>query len=263
MLGYVFRLSNIAAALDILIVSVILYWVMLMFKGTRAERMFWGIAVIVVVYFVSQRVELLTLHWLLSNFLGSLVIFIIVVFQQDIRRALVHLSKPFGSRGGMASRELLDEITQAALSMSRARCGGIIVMERAVELGDYLGAGMEVDAAVSKELLLSIFNTASPLHDGAVIIRRGRLQRAGCILPLTEREIGGSMGTRHRAAMGLAEETDAVVIVVSEETGEVTLVVEDRVMAGLDTARLLAELRALFSVSGSSRFASTSAGSRA
>ena len=250
-LEIIMRAGNLVALFDILIVASILYWFMRMFKGTRAERMFWGLAVIIMVYFISQRVELLTLHWILSNFLGSIVIFIIVVFQQDIRRALVHVGRPFfNTRGITGSSEALEEITRAAASMSKDRTGGLIVMERGVDISDFLGAGVEIDANVSKELLLSIFNNGSPLHDGAVVVRGGRLDKAGCILPLTGKELAKSMGTRHRAAIGLAEETDAAIIVISEETGEMTLVVEDGVFTGLDFEKLSVRLKRLFAVAG-------------
>lgn len=250
-LEIIMRAGNLVALFDILIVASILYWFMRMFKGTRAERMFWGLAVIIMVYFISQRVELLTLHWILSNFLGSIVIFIIVVFQQDIRRALVHVGKPFFSSGNViGSSRALEELTGAAVSMSETRTGGLIVMERAVDLSDFLEAGVEIDANVSKDLLLSIFNNASPLHDGAVVVRGARLYKAGCILPLTGRELAKSTGTRHRAAIGLAEETDAAIIVISEETGEMTLVVEDGVFTGLDSEKLSVRLKRLFSVAG-------------
>lgn len=244
----IFGFNAVVAVLDVLIVAFVLYWLMLMFKGTRAERMLWGLGIIVTVYFVSQRFELLTLHWILSNFLGSIVIFIIVVFQQDIRRALVHMGKPFSTRDAMTSDGALDEIVKAVSMMSESRTGGIIVLERSIDLTDFVGegAGLEIDAKVSKELVLSIFNPSSPIHDGAVIIRKGRVLRAGCILPLTNKELSKSMGTRHRAAIGLAEETDAAIIVVSEETGEVTLAVEDGLFVGLGAEKLLDDLRKLF-----------------
>lgn len=253
MLESIFRLDNIVALLDILIVATVLYWLMLMFRGTRAERMLWGLSVIVLVYFISQSVELLTLHWILSNFLGSIVIFIIVVFQQDIRKALIQMGKPFSSRDVIASKELIEEVARAVTSMSKKKTGGLVVIERSMELNDFINIGADIDAKVSKELLLSIFNPQSPLHDGAVIIKGGRVFRAGCILPLTDKELTKSMGTRHRAAVGLAEETDAVIIVVSEETGEITLVFEEEVKAGLDAERLISDLNKLFMPSGDSR----------
>jgi len=243
----IFNIRTLAAVLDIFIVAAILYWLMLMFRGSKAERMLWGFGVIVIIYFVSQRVELLTLHWIISNFLGSMVIFIIVVFQQDIRKALVRMGRPFSTRDTLGSLEFIDELARAVAVMSRKRTGGIVAIERGNEISDYIEGGVEVDARFSKELLLSIFNSASPVHDGAVVVRKGRLSRAGCILPLTEEEVSPSMGTRHRAAMGLAEQTDAVVIVVSEETGEATLVVDGRFNSGMDPDELLGELKRLFS----------------
>ncbi|MBI5643055.1 MAG: TIGR00159 family protein [Deltaproteobacteria bacterium] len=246
MIEHIFNFSNLVTFVDILLVAVLLYWFMLMFKGTRAERMLWGIAVIIIIYFVSQRAELLTLHWILSNFLGSIAIFIIVVFQQDIRKALVQMGKPFSSRDTAGSKEVLEEITRAVASMSKARTGGIIVIERGIDLGDFLEVGVEIDAKLSKELILSVFNTNSPLHDGAVIVRGSRVFKAGCILPLTEKELTKSMGTRHRAAIGLSEETDAAVIVVSEQTGEITMVVEDGLFVDLGQDKLLTDLKKLF-----------------
>ena len=253
MLENIFRINNIISALDILIVAVGLYWFMLMFKGTRAEMMLWGLAVVIIIYFVSRRAELLTVHWILSNFLGSIAIFIIVVFQQDIRKALVQVGKPFSARYVTGSIEAMEEITRAVAALSESKTGGLIAVERGMELAEFLGAGVELDAAVSRELLLSIFNTGSPLHDGAVVIRGGRVAKAGCILPLTEKELAKSMGTRHRAAVGLAEETDAVIIVVSEETGEITLVVEDGLYVGITPERLLEDMKALFLYKGYSR----------
>lgn len=250
MLDIILRLRNIIEIVDVIAVAVVLYWIMLMFKGTKAERMLWGIAVIVIVYFITDSLEFLTLHWILSNFLGSIVIFIIVVFQQDIRRALVQMGKHFSSGEIRAESESVNEIVMAVTRMKEARTGGIIVMERGMDLSEHLDTGVEVDSKVSKELLLSIFKTGSPLHDGAVVVRRGRIFKAGCILPLSDKDVSGSLsgrGTRHRAAMGLAEETDALVIVVSEETGEATLVVEEEVFTGIGSEGLLGEMKRRFS----------------
>jgi len=250
MLAIILRLRNIIEIVDVIVVAVVLYWIMLMFKGTKAERMLWGIAVIVIVYFITDTFEFLTLHWILSNFLGSIVIFIIVVFQQDIRRALVQMGKHFSSGEIRAESESVNEIVMAVTRMKEGRIGGIIVMERGMDLSEHLDTGVEMDSKVSKELLLSIFNTGAPLHDGAVVVRRGRIYKAGCILPLTDKDVSGSLsgrGTRHRAAMGLAEETDALVIVVSEETGAATLVVEEEIFTGISSEGLLGELKKRFS----------------
>ena len=234
--------------IDILIVTFVVYRLILLVKGTRAERMLWGLAVIVLVYFVSQRMELFTLHWILSNFLSSIVIIVIVVFQRDIRRVLVQVGRTsFFSRGLGIKEELLEELTKAAFQMSKNKTGALIVLERDVGLGDYLDVGVEVDAKVSSEMVLSIFNPASPVHDGAAIIRKGRISRVGCFLPLArDPEISKSLGTRHRAALGLTEDTDAVIIVVSEETGEVSLVVNREIIRDMDAGTFLKKLRDIF-----------------
>lgn len=242
----IFRLGTLSAVIDIFIVALVLYWIMATVKGTRAERMLWGVVVIVIVYFVSLRAGLVTLHWILNNFLGSIVIFIIVVFQQDIRRALGHMGRHFSTTETARSREVLDEIAEAVSSMSGNRTGGLIVIERSVDLGGFLDTGVDMDAKVSKELILSVFNGQSPMHDGAAVVRGARILKAGCILPLTEKDLAGSLGTRHRAAMGLAEETDAAIIVVSEKTGDIALAVDDEALVGLRPSELLDRLKLLF-----------------
>ncbi|MCK4846673.1 MAG: diadenylate cyclase CdaA [Deltaproteobacteria bacterium] len=247
------RLPGILDVIDIAVVAVILYWLMLFLKRTRAERMLWGLAIIVGVYFVSARLEFLTLHWILANFLGSIVIFIIVVFQQDMRRALVQMGRPFATREVAGSTAYLEEISKAVVTMSLARTGALIAIERGVDLSDFLESGVEVDAELSRELLLTVFNSSSALHDGAVIVRDGRLDRAGCILPLTRKELIKSMGTRHRAGIGLSEETDAVVIIVSENSGDISIVIEERLEFGIEPTEFLAKLRRPFAIEGSGK----------
>ncbi len=222
--------------LDILIVAFVIYRLMLLVRGTRAERMLWGLAIILLVYFVSGRMELSTLHWILSNFLSSIVIIIIVIFQRDIRRALIQVGKTsFFSRAEVLKEGFFEELTGAAFQMAEKKIGSLIVLERDVGLGDYLDMGIDVDSRLSAEMLISIFNPSSPVHDGAAIIRNGRISRVGCFLPLTkDPEISKSLGTRHRAAIGLTEETDAVVIVVSEETGEVSMVADRSIERNLN-----------------------------
>jgi len=233
---------------DVLIVAFIIYRLMLLVKGTRAEKMLWGLAIIVLVYFISQRMELFTLHWILSNFLSSIVIIVIVVFQRDIRRVLVQVGKTslFG-RGERLREELFEELARATFQMSEKKIGALIVLERNVGLGDYLEMGIDVDAKVSSEMLVSIFNPTSPTHDGAAIIRKGRISRVGCFLPLTkDPEISKTLGTRHRAALGLTEETDAAVIVVSEETGEVSLVSDGKIDRNMNAEAFRQRLKSSF-----------------
>lgn len=245
--------ASLVSVVDVLFVAVVLYWVMLLLKGTKAERMLWGLSVVVVAYFFAGRLGLHTLHWMLSNFLASIVIIIIVVFQQDIKRALVQVGRPFTGREMRGLAERLGEIEKAVSAMSLSRTGGIIAMQRSVDLCDFLETGTDIDSEVSRDLILTIFNTASPLHDGAVIIRGGRIAKAGCILPLTEKKLTKNMGTRHRAAIGLSEETDAVVLVVSEKTGEVSIVSEEKVELGVEPTELMPRLKRLASPEGAVR----------
>ncbi|MBI5598948.1 MAG: TIGR00159 family protein [Deltaproteobacteria bacterium] len=244
-----FTALPIITAIDIALVAVVLYWVMLLVKGTRGERMLWGLAVVVLVYFAAERMELLTLHWILNNFLGSIVIVIIVVFQQDIRRALVQMGRPFTNHEAGATG-FLDEISGAVAAMSSNRMGGLIVIERGIDLRDFLESGVNIDAEVSRELILTIFDPSSPLHDGAVFVRGGRIARAGCILPLTEKKLAGKIGTRHMAAVGLSEETDAAVIVISEKTGEVSLVFDEKLELGIALTELVPRLKGIISTGG-------------
>lgn len=233
-------------ALDILVVAVLIYWLILLVKGTRAEMMLWGLVVVVLVYFASERLGLFTLHWILSNFLGAIVIIIVVVFQQDIRRVLMRMGRPFATRGFMLRRESLDDVVKAVFSLSSEKIGALIVLERDSELKSVIETGIELDAVLSKELLFSIFNPESPMHDGAVVVHGARVLKAGCILPLTEKTIESSMGTRHRAAIGLTDETDAVVIVVSEKSGEVSLFYDEKFEMGFDAKTLTETLKDIF-----------------
>ena len=216
--------SSFIALLDIAIVAILLYWLMVLIKGTRAAKMAWGIGVIVVLYFASERAELLTLHWILEYFLGSIIILIIVIFQQDIRRGLMHMGRTFSKKGAIIESETLEEITAALTAMSKVRMGALIAIERDVELADIVESGVELNAKISKELLLSIFNPDAPLHDGAVIVKGEKAVTAGAILPLTDKELSTTLGTRHRAAVGLSEESDSMVLVVSEKTGDISFV---------------------------------------
>ncbi len=234
------------SALDIFIVAVFIYWLILIVRRTRAERMLWGLGVVIIAYFVSLRAELVTLHWILSNFLGSIIIFIIVVFQQDIRRALTQMGRPFIARElKKTAGSLINEVVDAVIAMSGKRTGCLIVFERAVELSEIVGGGIEIDSAVKKELLMAIFNTKAPTHDGAVLIKGSRIFKAGGILPLSKSEITRSVGTRHRAALGIAEETDAMALVVSEQTGEIAIAVDSKLNMRLKSEELVSLLTEL------------------
>lgn len=227
--------------LDIAIVAFIIYRIFLLIKGTRAVQMLLGLAVVLGVYVASQVAGLYTLHWFLDNFLSSIILVIVVIFQSDIRRALMHVGRnPFFA--GLSTQEELqaiDEIVQASVNLANRRVGALIVLERETGLKDLLEVGTDIDAKVSSDLLTAIFLPHSPIHDGALIIQQGRMQRAGCFLPLSRNpDISKTLGTRHRAAIGLTELVDAVAIVVSEETGKISVVVGGRITRDLDSSGL-------------------------
>nr|WP_320009834.1 diadenylate cyclase CdaA [uncultured Desulfobulbus sp.] len=232
---------------DILIVSFIIYRIILLIRGTRAVQMLVGIALIIIIYFFSGKFELQTLHWLLKNFLGSILVVIVILFQTDIRRALTQMGRsPFHAPGKVGDREV-EELIRAASFMARRRIGALLVIERDNGLRDYLDSGHRLDALLKAELLMAIFLSASPMHDGAVIISKGKIHSAGCLLPLSRNPaINKRYGTRHRAALGLSEESDAVIIVVSEETQEISLVQEGEITSYHDEKYLTNALNALF-----------------
>ncbi|ADW17225.1 protein of unknown function DUF147 [Desulfobulbus propionicus DSM 2032] len=240
------RFLRLLDILDILIVSFIIYRIMLLIRGTRAVQMLVGIALIIIIYFLAGKFELQTLHWLLKTFLGSILVVLVILFQTDIRRALTQMGKtPFHKTVDMAEKDL-DEIVRAATYMARRRIGALIVIERGTGLRDYVDTGHRLDARLRAELLVAIFLPASPMHDGGVIIHKGRIHSSGCLLPLSQNpRIDKRYGTRHRAALGLSEETDAIVIVVSEETQEISLVQQGRITPFHDEKTLRSALGAL------------------
>lgn len=230
--------------LDIGLVTLLFYRVILMVKGTRAVSAIYGLLLVLVVYFLSEQVGLYTLHWLLANFLSSIFLVIIVLFNRDIRRALTGMGAQGFWRKHVVEDDLLNEVVGAVLSLAQRRVGALVVLERNVALGDTVERGVPLDAKVTKELLVSIFQTSTPLHDGAVVVRGGRLSAAGCILPLAVApQDRPEYGTRHRAAMGITEESDAVAVVVSEERGAVTVSIGGRLTTALDATRLKRVLR--------------------
>lgn len=225
------------AVADVLLVSYVIYRVLLLIKGTTAVPMLVGLGMITVAFFASKWAGLHTFHWLVSQFLSYSFIFgIIVLFQADIRRGLARLGQGW-SLGYDRSEEALriEEVVQAAVKLAQRRHGALIVMERTAELEELCGTGVKVDAEVSDELLLSIFQPGTPLHDGAVVISRGRIAAAKCVLPLSGNPtVVRDLGTRHRSAVGLSEEVDAAVIVVSEERGKLSLAVGGKIHRDMD-----------------------------
>ncbi|MGD9019549.1 MAG: diadenylate cyclase CdaA [Desulfuromonadales bacterium] len=227
--------------LDILLVAFIIYRIILLIKGTRAVQMLVGLAVLLIVYVASQVGGLYTLNWILNNFLSSIILVIVVIFQNDIRRALIHVGRNpfFADLSFREETEVIDELCRGCTILAQKHLGALIVIERETGINDFLEVGVELDAKPSGSLLQSIFHHASPLHDGAVIIQRGRITRAGCFLPLTQDpDVSPQFGTRHRAAIGLTELVDAVVIVVSEETGRIAVVVGGKITRDLEVTTL-------------------------
>ena len=232
--------------LDILVVSTIIYRVMLLIRGTRAVQMLVAIVLIFVVYILAGKFELQTLHWLLKTLLGSILLVLVILFQTDIRRALTQMGKtPFRKAADAAGKDI-DEIVHAATYMAKRRIGALIIIERETGLRDLVATGHRLDARLRHELLVAIFLPASPMHDGGVVIHKGRIHSSGCLLPLSQNQhIDKRYGTRHRAALGLSEESDAVVIVVSEETQEISLVQHGRITPFHDDLSLTATLKQL------------------
>ncbi|MEN8190857.1 MAG: diadenylate cyclase CdaA [Thermodesulfobacteriota bacterium] len=240
----IFRWQDV---LDILIVGFIIYQLITIIRGTRSVQMIMGLGILVVVYFMSSILDLSTLQWLLKTFLSSLILIVIIIFQHDIRRALTQVGKsPFHKSRDMVEKDI-DEMVRAVLYLAKRRIGALIIVERESGLRDFVESGFELDANLSKELLISIFMPVSPLHDGGVIVRKGRILTAGSILPLTQNPyVNKRFGTRHRAGIGLSEETDAVVIIVSEETQEISLVQHGALTAMHDEITLSNSLKAIF-----------------
>lgn len=232
---------------DVLIVWFIIYRVLLIIRGTRAAQMLAGIAIIIFAYFAAKQLGLITLYWILNTFLSSIFLIIIIIFQRDIRRALTQVGQTTFAKSFENTAHSMEEVVKAARYMASRRTGALIILARETGLKDYIDSGHRVDAELSKELLISLFQTTSPLHDGAVIIRQGRILTAGCVLPLTKNPfINKKLGTRHRAAIGLSEESDAVIVVVSEETGRISLVQHGAITSDMDANSLKNRLEAIF-----------------
>jgi diadenylate cyclase len=234
--------------LDILIVSFIIYQFVLMVKGTRAFKMLLGLAVFVMVTFLSQWLKMQTLNWLFSNFWQMGVIILVIVFQPELRKALAQVgTTPFYLGSAFKEEVVLKEIVEAAHVLATRKIGGLIVLKREMGLKNYIDSGIRINADVTEELLISIFLPYSPLHDGAAIIEYDKILAASCILPLSTDPVAGKvLGTRHRAALGLSEETDAVVVVISEETGSVSVAIGGKLTRELDKSSLLRVLNNLF-----------------
>jgi diadenylate cyclase len=256
-LPWIFTRLNARALIDIFAVSLIFFWLLWFAQRTRAAQLIRGLIILIVgVLAASNIFNLTALNWLISSAWPVLIVAIPIIFQPELRRALEQLGHtgswlrpPFTTHAETDLERTIDEISRAASHLSRIGHGALIVVERETGLQEYVERGVQLDATVSRQLLISIFYPNSPLHDGAVILRSDRVLAAACVLPLSERELpGGRTGTRHQAAIGITEESDAIAIVVSEETNRISVAHNGRLTENLDPERLRRALRSLLKV---------------
>jgi uncharacterized protein (TIGR00159 family) len=227
--------------IDILIVAFLAYRLLLLLRGTRGAQMTLGLVVLLGCYALTRFYRLNTLEWLFTNLFTYVVFGIIVLFQNEIRRGLARIggSSLFGMPRRSTGQEDFDEIILAATTLASKKIGALIVVERNIGLKNYAESGIALDAVATYDLLVTIFSPNTPLHDGAVILQHNRILAAGCFLPLTlDPYLSKELGTRHRAAIGVTEETDAVAVIVSEETGTISAAIEGKITRGLDGAGL-------------------------
>lgn len=229
---------------DILIVAYIFYKIFMLIRETRAEQLIKGLIVVVIVMKLSQVLGLVTLYWIIQNTLTVGLIAIMIIFQPELRKALEHIGRSrFFTKKLFDSDEeierIVNEIAIAAVNLSSTKTGALIIIEQDTGLNEFVQSGVKLDAIVSSSLLENIFFENSPLHDGAVIIRRDRIHAAACVMPLTEQQVGKELGTRHRAAIGITESSDAIAVVVSEETGTISLAINGRLTRNYNAERLV------------------------
>lgn len=249
---YAVRHIRVFDILDILIIAYIIYKAISFFRESRAGQLVKGIIVLFVVYIIADWWNLVTVQWMLSKVMNSVLLAAVVIFQPELRRILENVGKTKFSRDRFLDNdkdevsESIDKIAKVAGFMSDKRIGALIVFERTTQLGEIVNTGTHIDAAVSVSIVNNIFFPKSPLHDGAMIIREGRILAAGCILPLTQNDtLSSQLGTRHRAAIGMSENSDAVVLVVSEETGIISIVEGGKITRNYNSVTACTELRRL------------------
>ncbi len=251
----VYAISNMRIPfdiIDILVIAFIIYKAIEFLRETRAGQLIKGIVVLLVIYIISGWLELAVLEWTLSRVMDSAIIAAAVIFQPELRRILERVGRTGFRPGQLLDGEedaisvCIDHITRAAGNMQEKKIGALIVFERKTQLGEIINTGTVLDAKSSVSVINNVFFPKSPLHDGAVIVRDGRIYAAGCILPLTQRDdISSQLGTRHRAAIGMTENSDAVVLVVSEETGTISIVSNGQINRGFNSMSASAELSRL------------------
>lgn len=249
----VFSGIGVTDIIDILIVAFVVYKLLGLIKQTRAEQLLKGVLLLVVATFISDVLELHTINWLLTGTLAIGAVAILIVFQPELRRALEYMGRskfvkaPFGQMDKEKGKYITSQIVKSVENFSKDRTGALIVFEKETSLMDIIETGTVVDAEISEQLIGNIFYEGAPLHDGAVIIRRDRLHAAGCVLPLTQdNNISKELGTRHRAGIGITENSDAFVIIVSEETGIISTASEGKLSRFLDIKTVEKELLKMY-----------------
>ncbi len=251
----VYAVSNIripADIIDILVIAFIIYKAIEFLRESRAGQLIKGIGILILIYVVSDWLELLTITWALERVMDSIIIAAAVIFQPELRRILERVGRTGFKPGQLLNGEedamvtCIEHVCRAAGTMQDTKTGALIVFERKTQLGEIINTGTVLDAKTSVAAINNVFFPKSPLHDGAMIIRDGRIYAAGCILPLTQRDdIGSHLGTRHRAAIGMTENSDAVVLVVSEETGIISIVSNGQIKRNFNTISAKEELSKL------------------
>ncbi len=227
------------STVEILLLWAIFYSILVYFRGTLGVQLLKGLVIIVFVFFITQQFQLRTINWILTKFLAISVIALLIIFQPELRRALSRLGEQHFFKTHLQEESMIQEILQSCSTLSQRKIGALIAIQKEVGLRPYIESGVPLDCRISSEILNTLFVPNTPLHDGALILENGRIAAAGCLLPLTQNpHVSRSYGTRHRAAIGLSEETDAVVIVVSEETGAISLAYRGELSANLEREEL-------------------------
>ena len=212
------------------------YYVILLFaRGTRGVYVLRGIILIALFFIITKQLNLERINWIFTKLFGLSILAFLIIFQQEIRRGLANIGQRRWSRFFLKESEIISEITSACFLLSRKKIGALIAIERETRLENYIESGIEIDAKVNAELLMTIFTPNTPLHDGGIVISGDRITATGCLFPLTQNpKVSSNLGTRHRAALGISEETDAIVVIVSEETGGVSVAIAGRLTHDLD-----------------------------
>lgn len=252
------KILRVSDVIDILIVAIAIYLLLMNLKGTRAIQLLKGIAVALAVYLLSDILKLTTVKYILGQIFTIATFAICVIFQPELRNLLEKVGRlklgnfidlAFDTSNNEEPDEIIEKIAEAASDLSETKTGALIVIERGTRLGEYMNSGTMIDAVVSTELLKNIFVPNTPLHDGAVIIRGGKIITAGCVLPLTANtNLSSELGTRHRAALGLSETSDAVIVVVSEETGKISIALKGALTRNLNKISLKRALTKLLNL---------------